>query len=321
MVRPNPWASMALGQRLGRTRALTGRVSAPLVVHERVPSFARMDSAPKAQAVAVGPIWAVMPCKGRLSFVKQTVPKLLAQPGTRLCVVDFSCPERVGDWIERTFSNEVAQKRVVVERVSGKDHFNKSQAHNHGARRAIREGATWLCFLDADTLVEPGFWGHLEREARPGRFLVAGKYPDGTDVQCMTGLLLVEGKRFTDLGGFDESFHGWGGEDIELRLRLYLLGGLDFGFIPRELTHPIPHDDNLRSQFYGERNIIVSNHGNLQRTRQLIAGDWMGRLVRDVSGAGPLWYRPPRSDPPRTVPPAVSAPSYRTPVALRRRSF
>jgi hypothetical protein len=123
--------------------------------------------------------------------------------------------------------------------------------------------------------------------------LVAGKHSDGTDVPSMTGLLLVSAAGFCSVNGFDERFQGWGGEDIELRLRLHLLGGLDFGFVPLPLAQPILHDDSLRSQFYTVRNITVSNRENMDRLRHIIAKEWLGRCKRELSSAGPLWYRPP----------------------------
>jgi predicted glycosyltransferase involved in capsule biosynthesis len=212
-----------------------------------------------------------------------------------MCLVDYSCPDHAGDWFSQRFAKEIAEGRACVERVTNQAWFSKTRAHNAGARRALREGAEYLCFLDADTIVEPGFWEHLIENARPKRFLIAGKERDGSDVPSMTGLLLVRGHEFDEVDGFDESFQGWGGEDIELRIRLYMVGGLDFGFVPTHLARPIPHDDSLRSQFYAVRNIMVSNRENMNRLRQRMAHEWLGHTHRDPAGAAQLWYRPPAS--------------------------
>jgi predicted glycosyltransferase involved in capsule biosynthesis len=210
-------------------------------------------------------------------------------------LVDYSCPDRAGDWFEQNFSREIADGRAVVERVHGRTFFSKTRAHNDGASRALREGAEYLCFLDADTVVEPGFWEHLFAQAHPTQFLVAGKERDGSDVPSMTGLLLVHGKPFMSVAGFDEQFQGWGGEDIELRLRLYMVAGLEFGFVPIALARPINHDDTLRSQFYAVRNIAISNRENMERLRYRMYHEWVGKSHRDPAGAAPLWYRPPAS--------------------------
>jgi hypothetical protein len=228
---------------------------------------------------------------GRLRFVQQTLPRLITYPSAQACMVDYSCPDRVGDWVEQMFPREMQERRMVVERMTGERLFNKCRAHNAGAWRAIREGADYLCFLDADTIVEPGFHDWIRAEARPDRFLIAGLRPDGTDMPSMTGLLVVHREAFRQVGGFDEDFRGWGGEDIELRLRLYFLGGLDYASVPLTLARPIPHDNLLRSQFYEERDIAASNTRNIDRIYYKIRNEWRGRLKRDLAGSERLWYK------------------------------
>jgi hypothetical protein len=61
------------------------------------------------------------------------------------------------------------------------------------------------------------------------------------------------------------------------------------------LARPIPHDDNLRSQYYAVRNIAVSNRENMERLRYRMAHEWLGHTGRDPAGAAALWYRPPTS--------------------------
>jgi GT2 family glycosyltransferase len=228
---------------------------------------------------------------GRLGFVQQTLPRLMADPNAHCCMVDYSCPDHVGDWIEQVLPRPMQERRLVVERVHGERLFNKCRAHNAGAWRALHEGADYLCFLDADTIVEPGFQDWIRAEARPDRFLIAGLRPDGTDMPSMTGLLVVHGQAFRQVGGFDEDFRGWGGEDIELRLRLYFLGGLDYASVPLTLARPIPHDNALRSQFYEERDIASSNTRNIDRIYHKIRNEWRGRLKRDLAGSERLWYK------------------------------
>jgi hypothetical protein len=215
---------------------------------------------------------------------------MLSHPSIKVCLVDYSCPEHAGDWFERTFASSIAKGLAVVERVPNQPLFSKTRAHNSGARRVLREGAEYICFLDADTIVEPGFFEYLLAEARPNRFLIAAKYDDGTDVPSMTGLLLVHGKAFTAVNGFDEQFQSWGGEDIELRLRLYMVGGQDFGFVPIALARPIQHDDSLRSQFYTARNIQASNQANMERLRHRMSHEWVFQSNRDPAKAAPLWF-------------------------------
>ena len=234
--------------------------------------------------------WIVTPCMGRLSFVQQTIGRIAAHPSARYCIVDYACPDRVGDWVERAFPREVEQGRFIVERVSNRRVFNKCEAHNIGARRAMAEGAEYLCFLDADTLVEPPFFDWIAEHKEPDRFLIAGLLPDGSDLPSMTGLLVVHVRKFEEVGGFDEGFIGWGGEDVELRLRLHLVGGLEFGDVPLDLARPLPHDDVLRSKFYDEPDIAASNRRNMARIQHKIDHEWQGRLKHTLASSSRLWF-------------------------------
>src|SRR5690349_6457847 len=131
------------------------------------------------QAMPVVKLWVVVPCKGRLSFLQQTTASVLSQRDVGYCLVDFDCPDRCADWLEEAFPDAVAAGRAVAARVEGRPYFNKSAAHNAGARRALAAGAAHLAFLDADTLCRPGFAAWLAPRLGPDHFWIAGAGADG----------------------------------------------------------------------------------------------------------------------------------------------
>jgi N-terminal domain of galactosyltransferase len=183
---------------------------------------------------------------------------------------------------------------MVVERVPNQQLFHKCKAHNAGAHRALSEGAEYLCFLDADTVVGPTFVEWIRSHVSRRSFLIAGKRADGSDLPSVTGLLVVHRDAFRQVGGFDESFRGWGGEDIEMRLRLFLLAGLDYVDVPLSLITPLAHADMLRTQFYAEDDIRASNRDNMRYLLRKVTVEWRGRCVRDLASASRLWYGPAR---------------------------
>jgi glycosyltransferase involved in cell wall biosynthesis len=236
-------------------------------------------------------LWVVTPCMGRLSFLRRTMPLILEHPSVKQCVVDYSCPDQCGAWIQETFPEALRSGRCVVEQVTSRNVFNKSAAHNAGARRALAEGAEYLCFLDADTVVAPGFFDWLLPRLKQEQFLVAARRGDH-DVPSLTGLLVLSATKFVETDGFDESFLGWGSEDIEMRLRLHVLHGLDYGDVPLSFVHPLPHGDTLRSCHYEEKDIQRSDQRNFSRMLQKLHA-WRRDRNFDRSSAARLFYKPP----------------------------
>ena len=88
-------------------------------------------------------------CKGRLSHLQQTLPRIADQPHVECIVVDYGCPERCGDWVEAHHPN------VMVVRTGPTEGFNASRARNAGAEeegrlsgKAVGHRRNWRSFLD-----------------------------------------------------------------------------------------------------------------------------------------------------------------------------
>jgi hypothetical protein len=193
---------------------------------------------------------------GRLSFVKHTAAAILERAGTGslcYCLVDFSCPDQCGAWLESTYPQLIARGDARVVRVPDRAYFHKTAALNLGADAALQAGARALCFSDADTLVLPAAVDAVAASVAPGRFLVIDRRPGGASVPSLTGLLGVAAADFRRAGGFDEAFEDWGAEDLEMRLRLHLVHGLEPVFLPADLFAPLDHGNWLRTRFHRER--------------------------------------------------------------------
>jgi hypothetical protein len=169
---------------------------------------------------------------GRLAYLKTTLPSALAQPGVSHVVVDFSCPDGTGDWVEQHFP------QVKVVRVPGKAHFSASEARNAGAAAA---GAPWLFFRDADIAVTPAFAGEVLPLLRDGGHYRAVERAIGP----LAGALICSRADFERVGGYDEVMQGWGYEDWDMYIRLVASGSEQRAF-PARLLGWIDHGDELR---------------------------------------------------------------------------
>lgn len=229
--------------------------------------------------IEAGDLWCVVPCMGRLAHLKRSLP-LLLDAGLRVVLVDYCCPDHCGDWASRQEAEAVAAGNLTIVRVTGRRAFHKAAAHNLGASCAIARGARFLCFLDADTLVTHGFADWCRAHAAPGRFGVVYPTRDGGD---LTGVLLVASDDLLRWGKFDESFVGYGKEDIEIRLRYRLVGGLEYDLIPRDLLDYVPHSDELRTRHYAQTDRRRSDRQNFRRLCQLVQ-QWTGQKLGELHG-------------------------------------
>ena len=176
----------------------------------------------------------VTTCKGRLEYLKQSLPSML-KTGLPVIVVDYDCPDGARRYVEENFANV----RVVA--INGRDTFNLSEARNLGAAAVASE---FICFFDCDVLMHETFIDELRNISfSEDTFYVAGNCD-------LHGQCIVSKTAFHKIGGYDEVITGWGGEDGDLYLRLQAIGcrraALAAGVVST-LTHP----DHDRTKFTG----------------------------------------------------------------------
>jgi glycosyltransferase involved in cell wall biosynthesis len=205
-------------------------------------------------------------CKGRLAHLQQSLPAAAAQPSSSCLVVDYSCPESCGDWVERHYP------AVQVVRVPGQPGFNISQARNVGAAAA---NAPWLCFFDADVVLSPQFVESILPGLTEGRFYVAQPRKQG-----LTGTMVCSRSDFAQVGGYDEVYAGWGDEDVDLYDH-FLMRGLKQGSFPQHLLGLIEHGDDLRLRFQAVPLLPISHARNM--LYRLAKFDLMRLLGRELS--------------------------------------
>lgn len=205
-------------------------------------------------------------CKGRLHHLRESLPLMAAQAPDELIVVDYSCPDGAGDWVEAA----VPQARVV--RVSGQAGFNASRARNAGAAAATSD---WLFFVDADILMAPNMLESLRAGVAPGRFY--RPFPKRTRVSSQIyGSFCCRREDFEQLGGYDPVIEGWGYEDQDMYERLNALG-LRQSYYPVELAEVIAHEDD-------ERHILPDMHDRWEN--EVINGCYSAakRAISDLRG-------------------------------------
>ena len=187
---------------------------------------------------AMADLCIVTTCMGRLAQLRQTLGPMLAQDGgVPVVVVDYSCPDGAGDWVE---ANHPTARLV---RVPGRSRFNASAARNIGARHAGAD-AEWVAFVDSDVVLDPGFAAQVRRLVAPG-----GWYRCRSDDPGLGGTFVCARGDFERVGGYDEVYPCWGEEDYDL-FDAFEFAGLERRFYPAELVRHLAHDDAARTRYY-----------------------------------------------------------------------
>ncbi|MDF1775363.1 MAG: glycosyltransferase family A protein [Rhizobiaceae bacterium] len=206
-------------------------------------------------------------CKGRLSHLKKSLPKFIAQNRCEVIVVDYDCPENTADYVTSDHPG------VKVVKVQNRPNFNNWEARNIGAKQA---SADLLAFVDADVILAPNFADWVLDNISPEAF---GKMPHALAQQIhaheeltpaanrLEGLLVVPRETFVELEGYDDILLGWGaGGDLDICDRL-LLKDQKIIILPETLVEStIDHSMDDRVRFH--KMSLSNSHlvGTLYRT-------------------------------------------------------
>jgi len=199
-------------------------------------------------------------CKGRLAHLKQSLPRMCAQSGAQVIVVDYSCPDETAQWVKANHST------VKVIEVPGQSGFLLPRARNLGAAEAT---TPWIMFLDADILLAPGFLQQVLPRLDPKHYFRA----DPISRQNW-GSVICTLDHFRSTGGYDEVYRGWGSEDDDLYDMLDWHGATKAGF-PGALVSEIDHGNDLRTRYYDVS--IVTGH-RINQTYRRMKSDLTGVL-------------------------------------------
>lgn len=245
----------------------------------------------------------IMPCMGRKSHVQVSAKALLEDPrmdgeNNHFVFVDYFCSEDTGTWVEQTFGERAHVLRIGKHMQTPKGRmpiFNKPIAQNSGAIEALKLGAQYYVFLDADTIVSPQLLDYVFRFASMDQFMIFEPNPRWRD---LTGFLVVHHRPFIKVGGFNKDFKGWGAEDLEMRIHLYLEGlaprhqtklvfknpqkyTMKWTEIPGQLAQSIPHADDARVANYEEKDKDASHDLNLNLLCSNVL-NWTGKHPVDL---------------------------------------
>lgn len=203
----------------------------------------------------------VTTCKGRLDFLKQTLPVNLKQdyPGFQgVVVVDYGCPDGTSEWCKSLDDSRVR----CVAAINNADHWNMSRARNIGFANS---DADVILPVDSDVSCPPNYVTRMMDRIQQTGCDLCSVLADcgGQNSHCA-----VTRDAWEHVRGYDESLEGWGYEDNDFRNRLEA-SGLKLELLGNCGLSLIQHSDELRTRFLKHpMGIWASAEENLQIIRR-----------------------------------------------------
>lgn len=203
----------------------------------------------------------IVPCKGRLEQLKMSLPRLAAQQNSSVTVVDSDCPDGTTTWVGANFPT------VKIVRVNDEGIFNLGRSRNKGFETAFTK---WICFIDVDVVLKKDFVTYLAPLLCEDNYFL---FEHNREKVGVFGSCVVPRTALKSIGCYDEVFEGYGGDARDLYYRLERTG-LQKRFLTHEFVDFVAqHADALRSKYYKEKDIRISQSCNaLYRLAKLNLG-------------------------------------------------
>ncbi|PCJ99199.1 MAG: hypothetical protein COA45_05910 [Zetaproteobacteria bacterium] len=173
-------------------------------------------------------------CMGRAHHLKETLPKNIRDNPARegmdveFVVLNYNSQDDLHEWMttDPEMKAHIESGLVRYGKTTDPEFFHMSHAKNMVHRMATGDV---LCNLDADNYLGVGFAELLHQSFSENMDIVVNPSVRvsrlfGKDDQGFFGRVAISKDSFMALGGYDEEFSGWGGEDTDFMQRAKGLG-------------------------------------------------------------------------------------------------
>lgn len=205
-------------------------------------------------------------CKGRTQHLRQTLSKNIADNADYdncvFVVLTYISDKQTIGYLLSKHADDIASGRLVVYAYHDYNTpFRMALSKNIAARCGILEGGEILVTLDADNYSGVGFAHFVANSFRepgvvPGIFmcpnyLLIKSLPHGASrpARGYAGRLAVWAQTFVKVGGYDEIYDTWRGEDIDMNFRLQRMG-YSMRYIDNGYLNALNHNAEVRFKEY-----------------------------------------------------------------------
>lgn len=182
----------------------------------------------------------------RLHHLKQTLPENMEhnnEPSTRFLLLDYNSTDGLKDYILANFSKELQTGKLSYHRYAHARYFS----HSHSRNLAVRHvNTTHVCNVDADNFTGKNFDTWLADLFTLNLGSVISAISNSHKIYGVFGRMAISLDQFNAVGGYDESFEGYGFEDYDLVSRLQENGAKKILIDDTRFLKALSHDNEDR---------------------------------------------------------------------------
>ncbi len=160
-------------------------------------------------------------CHNRLWQLKQTLPhnlKMAQKFNAEICLLNYGSNDNLDEWIKKNYRIEINNNLLRYSKTSS-EFFNAPHAKNISHLLATKN---ILFNLDADNYITDNIKKIIQLFEQNNHLIIhnwSGSYTDGT-----YGRIIINGKNFKMIGGYDENIPGMTYQDSDLISRSIRFG-------------------------------------------------------------------------------------------------
>lgn len=181
----------------------------------------------------------------RLCHLKKTLIKNIKNnilyPNVEFILLDYNSKDGLKDWVEKNCKEYLNSGILKYYRIEWPESFNMSNAKNISHTLATGDV---LCGLDADNLTNKNFAYYINFEFNKNKEIIGHS---SVKISDFGGRMFTSKENFKKLNGYDESFIGWGYEDLDFKHRAFE-SGLSSVCIPYFFLDCVKHSDKMRDK-------------------------------------------------------------------------
>jgi glycosyltransferase involved in cell wall biosynthesis len=222
-------------------------------------------------------------CKNRLDQIRKTLPQNLEDNKKNkdlieFILVDFGSTDGLQEWIQENFTSEIKDSYLKYYYTEELVEWHASVAKNTShifARNEI------LVNLDCDNFTgKDGGLFIIKNMLKYGVnstviHQFSNEFMDGS-----FGRIALSKENFLRIGGYDESFEPMGYQDVNLLIRLMLMGISCIHLVDKKYNKAIVNSKNKGMEYTSQSDWTAMNYRNFRRSTQNITS---GHLIANIS--------------------------------------